>query len=166
MTDTISDQWRFTISHPRSSSSRTAGSIPIAASDESHVVALRARGRCHCLQVENVQPRVALGYLNHERHELSRIRKANVFRQLKYRSNCPALAQVVATHEMAPKDVHRRLERRPRHARVIPVGGRVQLDARSPNTNEKFLNQEAVVEDDIHYWSARSGSPIAAKPAS
>jgi hypothetical protein len=34
---------------------------------------------------------------------------------------------------------------------VVPVGGGVQLHPRSRTVNEKLLDQEAVVEDDVHY---------------
>jgi hypothetical protein len=34
---------------------------------------------------------------------------------------------------------------------VVPVGSGVRLHARSTNADEKLLDQEAVVEDDVHY---------------
>jgi hypothetical protein len=34
---------------------------------------------------------------------------------------------------------------------VVPVGSGVQLHSRSTTANEKLLDQEAVVEDDVHY---------------
>jgi hypothetical protein len=36
-------------------------------------------------------------------------------------------------------------------ARRRQVGGGVQLHSRSTTANEKLLDQEAVVEDDVHY---------------
>ena len=34
---------------------------------------------------------------------------------------------------------------------VVPLGGGVRLHPQSTEPNEKLLDQEAVVEDDVHY---------------
>jgi hypothetical protein len=78
------------------------------------------------------------------------MRKANVLWQLKHCPNCPLLFKWLQLAEWSRKMPASAKDGGPACA-AVPVGGGVQLHPWPTNAYEKLLDQEAVVEDDVHY---------------
>jgi hypothetical protein len=93
---------------------------------------------------------MALGNLNHERYKLPCGGKANALWQQKHCTNCALLIEWLQFAEWSRK-MSARAKNGSTARAVVPVSGGVQLHLRSTDANEKLLDQEAVVEDDVHY---------------
>ncbi len=90
------------------------------------------------------------GDLNHLWHETSRVGKANDLWQLQQGANSPLLFGHLQLAEW-PREMPTRAQNGGSAGAVVPVGGGVKLHAWSTDANEKLLDEETIVENDVHY---------------
>ena len=93
---------------------------------------------------------MASGDLNHLRHETSRVGKANVLWQFQHGTDSPFLFEHVQLAKRS-REMPTSAQNGRSAGAVVPVGGGVKLHVWSTDADEKLLDEETIVENDVHY---------------
>jgi hypothetical protein len=92
---------------------------------------------------------MAVGYGHHDWNETPRPREADVLRKLKHRGDAPLLfelGQISKRSGEIPASAGKRSAACP----VVPVRRRVQPSPAPIEANQQFLDQQSIIEDDVH----------------
>ncbi len=103
--------------------------------------------------------------VHHEGNDAPSFGKANLIWEMQHRGNRTTLFCGGNRTEGSRKVTARASDGGSARS-VVPARRRVQGHPTAIHADQQFFDKQPIVDDDIHYWSARSGSAIAARPVS